>query len=238
MTTFKRFIREAVLQPSQQTAQTPSQGGGVVTQQPGATRSLPLASGLVSTIQKGLAGTGLNWHSYSGGQPAKGSGGKRVGSTRHDNGRASDGYFKDAATGRVLDGNNQQDRQRIAAALGKLRQSGIQGIGWGPGYMGTKNFHLDIVSPEIWGEGGRSASAHQWVVSAAGGNVAAPGAGSMTPGSDGTQGTQPGSQTPGDQTAGGSGSGGGVDYESPTAALGAIGQALGQFSNFVQGKNL
>jgi hypothetical protein len=234
VTTFSKFVREAVLQP-QQTAQAPQQGGGVVTQQPGATRNLPLATGLVSTIQRGLAGTGLNWHSYSGGQPAKGSGGKRVGSTRHDNGRASDGYFKDAATGRVLDANNAQDRQRIAGALGKLRQAGIQGIGWGPGYMGSKNFHLDIVSPEIWGEGGRSASAHQWVIAAAGGNVAAPGAGSMPPGPDGTQ---PGAQTPGTQAAGGQGSGGGVDYDSPMAAWGAIDQAVGQLSNFMQGKNL
>lgn len=172
MITFRRFIKEAVIQPSQQTTRTPA-AGGVVTQQPGSTRNLPLSQSLVATIQKGLIGTGLNWHSYSGGQPARGSGGRRVGSTRHDNGRASDGYFKDAATGRVLDANNAQDRQRIAGVLSKLRQSGVQGIGWGPGYMGSKNFHLDVVSPEIWGEGGRSSNAHQWVMAAAGGSVAA-----------------------------------------------------------------
>lgn len=235
MKTFKRFVKEAVLQPKQQTSQTPSQGGGgVVTQTPGATRSLPLASGLVSTIQRGLAGTGLNWHSYSGGQPAKGSGGARVGSTRHDNGRASDGYFKDAATGRVLDAANGQDRQRIAVALGKLRQAGIQGIGWGPGYMGSKNFHLDIATPAIWGEGGRSASAHKWVIDAAGGTVTAPDAGSMPPGEGGASGTQTASQTPGGE----SGGGGSVDYETPQAALGAIGQAVTTLSDFAKGKYL
>ena len=165
MKTFRQFLNEAVL------------NGGVVTQTPGAIRSLPLAQGLVSTIKSGLEGTGLDWHSYSGGQPPAGRGGKRIGSHRHDNGRASDGYFKDAATGKVLDGANADDRGRIAQALGKLRQAGIQGIGWGPGYMGTRNFHIDIVSPEIWGEGGRSANAHNWVKAAAGGNVAPPSGG-------------------------------------------------------------
>lgn len=169
MRSFKQFVNEAVL----------GERGGKVTQTPGSVRNLPLSQGLVSTIERGLAGTGLNWHSYSGGQPAAGSGGKRVGSTRHDNGRASDGYFKDAVTGKTLDGNNPQDRERISVALGKLRQAGIQGIGWGPGYMGTKNFHLDIVTPEIWGEGGRSANAHSWVVTAAGGSVTAPASGGV-----------------------------------------------------------
>lgn len=236
MNTFKRFFREAVLQPGQQATQTPNQGGGIVTQQPGATRNLPLSQGLVAAIQKGLAGTGLNWHSYSGGQPAKGSGGRRVGSTRHDNGRASDGYFKDAASGRILDASNGQDRQRISGALGKLRQSGIQGIGWGPGYMGSKNFHIDIVSPEIWGEGGRSANAHQWVVAAAGGSVAAP-AGGTTPtggesGGDGTSSLPPGSGENQSQ------SGGKEEFLNPQAAVDAAMGAIGQLASYGKGKSI
>ena len=219
MITFKRFVREAVL-PQQQT-QAPAQGGGTVTQTPGAVRNLPLSQALVNTIERGLAGTGLNWHSYSGGQPPKGSGGRRVGSTRHDNGRASDGNFKDAATGRVLDGNNSQDRQRIASALSRLRQVGIQGIGWGPGYMGSRGFHIDIVSPaNVWGEGGRSANAHAWVRQAAGGSVAPPIAGpaSDTPDGDleeeggGGEGSQPPSEP--------------SEFSSPTAAIDAINQAV------------
>lgn len=168
MKTFRQYINEAVL------------NGGNVTQTPGAIRNLPLSENLVNTIKSGLQGTGLDWHSYSGGQPPRGSGGRRIGSHRHDNGRASDGYFKDATTGKVLDGANADDRERLSQALSKLRQSGIQGIGWGPGYMGTRNFHLDIVSPEIWGEGGRSANAHRWVVAAAGGSVAPPSGGGRT----------------------------------------------------------
>lgn len=211
MVNFKSFLKEAVL------PQQAQQGGGRVTQTPGATRNLPLSQSLVSTIQRGLVGTGLDWHSYSGGQPAKGSGGKRVGSTRHDNGNASDGYFKDAATGRVLDAANEQDKQRIAGALGKLRQAGIQGIGWGPGYMGTKNFHLDVVSPQIWGEGGRSANAHRWVIAAAGGSV--PNTGMMAVNTN-QQSTSPGT------TMGGSssqlGSGGGSMYSSPGDAIQAL----------------
>lgn len=229
MTTFKRFFKEAVL--PQQTKQV-TQGGGKVTQSPGATRNLPLSQGLVAAIQKGLAGTGLDWHSYSGGQPAKGSGGKRVGSTRHDNGRASDGYFKDAATGRVLDGNNTQDRQRIAAALGKLRQSGIQGIGWGAGYMGTKNFHLDIVSPEIWGAGGKSSNAAPWVVAAAGGSVLPPASGDTVSGQGGQGGGAEGE--PDSSTTPGGGES--TDLGSMDEILGALQGAVDVFTGY--GKNL
>lgn len=233
MTTFKRFVKEAVF-PQQQNQAAQGAGGGRVTQTPGATRNLPLSQGLVSTIERGLAGTGLNWHSYSGGQPARGSGGKRVGSTRHDNGRASDGYFKDAATGRVLDGNNPQDRQRISGALAKLRQAGIQGIGWGPGYMGTRNFHIDIVSPEIWGEGGRSANAHSWVVAAAGGSIAPPAPGETSGGSQ----TAQGSTTPGGEGGAASQGGGSTDYSDPAQAWGAINQAVSDLTSFAQGKYL
>lgn len=227
MITFKRFVKEAVL-PQQQQAQStpPNQGGGAVTQTPGATRNLPLSQALVDTIQRGLAGTGLNWHSYSGGQPPKGSGGRRVGSTRHDNGNASDGYFKEAATGRVLDGSNTQDRQRIASALGRLRQAGIQGIGWGPGYMGTKNFHIDVASPGVWGEGGRSANAHSWVVQAAGNPTRSPvslgaSVAGDTEGDEqeemGGEGNQPPSTT---------------EYESPASAMQAMGQALNTLATY------
>jgi len=240
VTTFKRFLKEAVL-PQQQTATQSNLGGGVVTQQPGATRNLPLASGLVATIQRGLAGTGLNWHSYSGGQPPKGSGRKRVGSTRHDNGRASDGYFKDARTGRVLDAANLQDRQRIAGALGKLRQSGIQGIGWGPGYMGTKNFHIDIVTPAVvWGEGGRSANSHAWVRAAAGGSVPPPTGGDPQQTADGNQ--TPNSNAGGTTNNGAGGSntpgGGGTDYTSIGDIHKAVTGAVGTLSTLMGGKSL
>ena len=237
MITFRRFLKEAVL-PQQQTATQPNLGGGIVTQQPGATRNLPLAQGLVATIQKGLVGTGLNWHSYSGGQPPKGSGGRRVGSTRHDNGMASDGYFKDAGTGRVLDAANMQDRQRIAGALGKLRQAGIQGIGWGPGYMGTKNFHIDISGPAgVWGEGGRSANAHAWVTAAAGGTVPPPVYNDTQQQTAG--GNQPPNSNAGGDTAGSTvPGGGGTDYTSPGDIRNAVIGAVETLGTLMGGKSL
>jgi hypothetical protein len=222
--TFKRFVREAVLPQQQQAqAQAPTQGGGRVTQTPGAVRNLPLSQALVNTIERGLAGTGLNWHSYSGGQPPLGSGGRRVGSTRHDNGRASDGNFKDASTGQVLNGNNQQDRQRIATALGRLRQVGIQGIGWGPGYMGTRGFHIDIVSPaNVWGEGGRSANAHSWVRQAAGGSVAPPVGGANSDSGEGDSEEEGEGGQPPEPT----------EYESPMQALAAMDQAFNTVATY------
>jgi hypothetical protein len=177
----KLILEKAITQPSEVK----------VTQQPGATRNMPLSNALVETIKRGLQGTGLSWHSYSGGQPAKGSGGKRVGSTRHDNGRASDGYFIDTATGRTLDGTNAADQKRLAEALRKLRQAGIQGIGWGVGYMGPKNFHLDIVTPAVWGAGGKSANAAPWVVNAVAGITSTPPSDSGQPSETGTENMPP-----------------------------------------------
>lgn len=61
----------------------------------GATRSLPLIAPLESRISEAVSavyGPGYVAQVYSGGQPGKGSGGKRVGSVRHDHGKAADVY--------------------------------------------------------------------------------------------------------------------------------------------------
>ncbi len=70
----------------------------------GATRNLPIAETLQRNLQDAIAkvyGDGYRAQVYSGGQPALGSGGARVGSTRHDGGNAADLYVIDPQGNRV-----------------------------------------------------------------------------------------------------------------------------------------
>jgi len=61
-----------------------------------ATRNLPITDTLRGNIQRAIKdvfGEGFKAQVYSGGQPTAEQGGKRVGSTRHDNGKAADVYI-------------------------------------------------------------------------------------------------------------------------------------------------
>ena len=150
----------------------PSVGGGervIQTQQEVATsRKGDLNSRLVQTIERGLAGTNLNWISTSG----KGAGG--VKNSQHKIGNATDGYFAYANKNNTpLDPNNPEDKKNIAAALYQLTQAGITGVGWdgsknsggsGNYYMGDNKFHLDVGSiSSTWGHTTRGASAVKWI---------------------------------------------------------------------------
>lgn len=69
-----------------------------------ATRSMPISDALNQNIMSALAaayGPGYRAQVYSGGQPALGAGGARVGSTRHDGGNAADVYILDPQGNRL-----------------------------------------------------------------------------------------------------------------------------------------
>ena len=75
--------------------QTPAAGGRAVVQMTnqGATRNLPITATLKAKLEQAVGavfGAGAVVSVYSGGQPALGSGGNRVGSVRHDDGHAAD----------------------------------------------------------------------------------------------------------------------------------------------------
>ena len=153
--------------------------GGAVKWVPGSSRSQPLSDNLVKTINTGLKGTGLDWYSHSGGQVPKSQGGitgvNRTGSDRHDDGRATDGQFRDTKTGRALNPNNAEDKARIQSAITSLTRAGIKGIGWdgskaaggtGGKYMGDTNFHIDIVSPGNWGASHGRDTGASWITGA------------------------------------------------------------------------
>lgn len=220
MISFKDFLLQEA-----QTVDTV--GGGQITETHNGTRKLPLSQKLRSAISNGLAGTGLNWQSFSGGQLPQGP---RVGGPRHDFGNASDGEFKDVS-GRSLNGDNPTDRAKISQVLAKLKQAGIQGVGWdsqttGKGhYMGSQRFHIDVYGPGIWGHTRSSDSAASWVVQALGG---VPVGGTMIQGDTGDENAASGeSQTQSQSQT--------TDFTSGEEALQALAGAFKSMGQFTQG---
>lgn len=219
MVTFKKYLSlNEVATPTPQAGAT--YGGGKITETHRGVRSLPLSSAMRAAITNGLNGTGLDWHSHSGGQPSSGT--NRVGSHRHDNGNGTDGDFIESGTGRVLNADNQQDRQKIAVALGKLKAAGVKGFGWdspstGRGhYMGSTRFHLDVAGPPgVWGSSKRSNTAAPWVVNAIGGVPQGDVEGDFGDETNMPPGTQGADQTP-------------TDFPDVASAAAALGQGVEQ----------
>lgn len=126
-----------------------------------ATRNKAIAPELISALSF-LQEEGIVFKVTSGGQGAKGSGAKRVGSTAHDNGRAADGdLYKN---GRKLDWNNSKDLPLLKSIVEEAAARGINGIGAGNDYMGAGRFHFGIQSQAAaWGKDGRSANVMAWL---------------------------------------------------------------------------
>lgn len=126
----------------------------------GATRNLPLSSKMTNALSF-LADMGVEMEVFSGGQHEKGSGQKRVGSTRHDHGNAADVFFhKD---GRKLDWANPQDRPIFEEIVRRGRASGLTGFGAGDGYMQQGSMHIGFGNEAVWGAGGKGANAPDWL---------------------------------------------------------------------------
>lgn len=108
---------------------------------------------------------GITFRVNSGGQPGKGSGGKRVGSTAHDHGYAADGDLY--RNGRKLDWNNSKDLPLLKSIVEEAAARGINGIGAGNDYMGSGRFHFGIQeNAAAWGKDGKGANAPAWLKSA------------------------------------------------------------------------
>lgn len=126
----------------------------------GAVRNQPLAPDLAQALAF-LPELGVEVEVFSGGQPAKGSGGGRVGSTRHDHGNAADVFFyKD---GRRLDWSNPDDVPVFQQIVSRGKQAGLTGFGAGQGYMQPGSMHIGFGTPAVWGAGGKGANAPQWL---------------------------------------------------------------------------
>ncbi|MFC0246399.1 hypothetical protein ACFOLL_04350 [Falsochrobactrum ovis] len=130
----------------------------------GAIRRHPINPRLVQALDSFLPDLGVTMEVFSGGQPAKGTSSRRVGSTRHDHGNAADVFFyKD---GRKLDWSNPSDLPIFQEIVGRGKSAGITGFGAGPGYMQPGAMHIGFGSPGVWGAGGKGANAPDWLAQA------------------------------------------------------------------------
>jgi hypothetical protein len=139
----------------------------------GKIRDLPIAAELTRLLEQAADRAGIAVvRVTSGGQASKGSGGKRIGSTRHDNGRAAD--LQLLADGKhALDFTEVEDLPVIEAFVTAAASLGANGIGAGIGYMPPTTLHIGFgTSPQdhtqlVWGAGGRAANAPKWLKKAA-----------------------------------------------------------------------
>jgi hypothetical protein len=140
----------------------------------GKTRDLPIKAKLREILlQAGIEAGVEIVRVTSGGQARKGSGGKRTGSTRHDDGNAGDLQLE--KSGRVL--SFETDRAIFVTFVTACFRLGATGIGAGIGYMGQHTIHVGFGTKLVWGAGGLSANAPAWLRAAmAAANGAAPSA--------------------------------------------------------------
>lgn len=133
-----------------------SDNGWLVYQNEGKIRNLPLSDNLVNAMSF-LPSMGVSMVVHSGGQ----EGSRRTGSHRHDHGNAADVTFYQ--NGRMLDWADRNDRPIFEEIVARARQSGITGIGAGPGYMGRGMMHVGFGSNAVWGAGGKGVNAPDWL---------------------------------------------------------------------------
>jgi hypothetical protein len=126
----------------------------------GATRNQPIAPELAQALGF-LPEMGITMDVFSGGQPAQGSGGARVGSVRHDDGGSADVFFNQ--NGRRLDWANPDDVPIYQDIVRRARANGVTGFGAGDGYMQPGSMHVGFGTPAVWGAGGRGANAPEWL---------------------------------------------------------------------------
>lgn len=141
----------------------------------GATRNLPLSPDLVNALSF-LPEMGLGLEVFSGGQhdaeTAAANGTGRVGSTRHDHGAAGDVYF--TRNGERLSWANPEHMPIFEEIVRRGRGAGLTGFGAGDGYMGEGSMHVGYGAPAVWGAGGDSANAPEWLRNAYYGAEAGP----------------------------------------------------------------
>lgn len=124
-----------------------------------AIRNQPL-SGELTRAMSFLEDMGVEMEVFSGGQ----TGSRRTGSHRHDDGGAGDVYFyKD---GKRLDWADPKDRPIFEEIVGRGRAAGLTGFGAGEGYMRPGSMHVGFGDESVWGAGGKSANAPDWLKTA------------------------------------------------------------------------
>jgi hypothetical protein len=128
----------------------------------GKIRDLPIQAKLREILLKAGEAAGIDIvRVTSGGQARLGSGGKRTGSTRHDDGNAADLQLEKG--GQVLSFENAQQRPVIAKFVTVAASLGATGIGADVAYMGPYTLHVGFGAKAVWGTGGSVANAPSWL---------------------------------------------------------------------------
>lgn len=128
----------------------------------GKIRDLPIKKSLGEILSKAADEAGIDTvRVTSGGQAKKGSGGKRTGSTRHDEGNAADLQLE--RNGHVLSFENPAERPVVAKFVTAAAALGATGIGAGVGYMGVHTLHVGFGAKMVWGAGGKAVNAPEWL---------------------------------------------------------------------------
>lgn len=149
----------------------------------GSIRNKPVMPNLAKIYEQAATRAGIDAiRVVSGGQDATGP--HRTGSHRHDLGGAGD--IQLLVGGRPLDFTNKADLPIIQNFFREGRALGLTGVGAGSGYMGNTTYHAGFGPVSVWGAGGRSKNAPQWLSDAFGSAkgvslASAPGAGLSAP---------------------------------------------------------
>jgi hypothetical protein len=128
-------------------------------------RNKPVDPVLLSQLEAAAQAADVNVGITSGGQDRIGRGGRRTGSTRHDEGAAADLHLTDPKTGRKLDMRNSADQARMASFVKESVASGATGVGAGLGYMGASTMHIGGGTSAAWG-GTSGQRAPDWIAGA------------------------------------------------------------------------
>jgi len=129
-------------------------------------RKLPITPKLSALLDAAAQASGVDAVVvFSGGQYPAGTGHPHIGSPRHDYGNAADVWLEKG--GRKLSFENPgADRDTFAAFAKSCAAHGATGIGAAVDYMGPTNIHVGYGARAVWGTGGHSAGAPDWLVKA------------------------------------------------------------------------
>lgn len=128
----------------------------------GKIRDLPIQDSLRELLIAAATRAGIDIvRVTSGGQVAKGTPGKRIGSTRHDLGRAADLELWNG--NRALSFVRPDDLPFFKCFVTEATILGATGIGAGVDYMGPMTLHVGFGVEAFWGRNGRSEFAPAWL---------------------------------------------------------------------------
>lgn len=128
-------------------------------------RNLPLSDTVAGILQKAADAAGIDEiRVTSGGQASEGP--NRTGSHRHDAGGAGD--IQLIKNGRVLSFTDEADLPIVSSFVSNAKAAGATGIGAGEDYMGPSTLHVGLGNPAVWGAGGSSKNAPDWLKTAYG----------------------------------------------------------------------